>query len=228
MHRLDLIQQLIDRRRFRTYLEIGVSGGGVFFRVKCRKKIAVDPNFVFNWKGKLGEMWRNPSNIAASYFEMTSDQFFSTMSDKTFQGRTVDVVLVDGMHTFDYALRDVINSLKYLSEGGVIIMHDCNPLTEEATCSFDEWKGRGFTGYWNGDVWKVIPYLRQARPDLDVFVADCDHGLGIVRKSGHKALETAGPDVTSFRTLGFQDLKNSREKILNLRPASSLRDLVGD
>jgi len=228
MQRLELIQQLIDARGYSTYLEIGVLGGGVFFKVKCKRKIAVDPDFRFNWKGKLGEMWSNPSNIAASYFEMTSDRFFEIESDNAFGRTKVDLVLVDGMHEFDFALRDVENSLRYLSEDGVIVMHDCNPLTAEASCTYDEWKQRNFTGHWNGDVWKVILYLRQARTDLDVFVADCDHGLGVIAKLGPTKLESPAVNKAAIRALGFKDLDDNRTEWLNLKPPSYLTRFFGD
>src|SRR6185436_832014 len=76
MERLEVIQQVIRKRNLKTYLEIGVLGGHVFFKVNCRRKIAVDPHFKFNWRGRLGETIRNPDNMTARDFETTSDAFF--------------------------------------------------------------------------------------------------------------------------------------------------------
>ena len=42
MERLNVIQTVVDMTRAKTYLEIGVASGAVFFRVKARQKIAVD------------------------------------------------------------------------------------------------------------------------------------------------------------------------------------------
>lgn len=225
MERHTVIQKLIDNKNYKTYLEIGVLGGNVFFGVRCSKKIAVDPEFRFNWKGRLGETLRNPSNIKAEFFETTSDEFFEKEADSVFRKKKMDIALIDGMHEFDYVLNDVNNCLKYLSDGGTLVLHDCNPVTPESEVSFKGWKDRGYTGHWNGDVWKVIPYLRKYRPDLNVFVADCDHGLGIITLNGKKANTTEG-DREEFRRLTYDDLEKQRSTLLNLKPQSHLEEFL--
>jgi hypothetical protein len=39
MNRLDVIQQIIDRIKAKTYLEIGVKKGKVFLNVKAKKRL---------------------------------------------------------------------------------------------------------------------------------------------------------------------------------------------
>ena len=73
------------------------------------------------------------------------------------------------MHEYSYALRDVENTLKYLSENGVIILHDCNPQKKEDAVSFEEWKARDFKNTWNGDVWRTVLHLRSLRNDINIF-----------------------------------------------------------
>jgi hypothetical protein len=74
--------------------------------------------------------------------------------------------------------------LEFLKPDGVIIMHDCNPLSEVAALPAASYEHAanimGFSGEWNGDVWKTIVNLRSTRKDLDIFVLDCDQGLGII------------------------------------------------
>ena len=48
MKRIEVVQRIIDRKKARTYLEIGVSNGTNFFRIRVRKKTAVDPHFRFS------------------------------------------------------------------------------------------------------------------------------------------------------------------------------------
>ncbi len=43
MKRSDLIQKIVGAVNARTYLEIGISGGKNFFRIKAKYKFAVDP-----------------------------------------------------------------------------------------------------------------------------------------------------------------------------------------
>lgn len=225
MERQQVIQELIDKRNYKTYLEIGVLGGNVFFGIRCEKKIAVDPEFKFNWKGRVGESIRNLRNINATFFEVTSDEFFGKQAGPAFQKRKLDIALIDGMHEFDFVLNDVNNCLRYLSGDGVLVLHDCNPVTYEAGVSFKEWKDRGHSGYWNGDVWKVIPYLRKHRPDLDIFVADCDHGLGIISRNGGQAPATNG-SREEFKNMTYADLERRRNELLNLKPESHLAQFI--
>jgi len=222
MERSELIQTLIDRKKLRTYLEIGVSGGVVFFQIKCKKKIAVDPFFRFNWKGKLGEISRNITNWRNSYFEIKSDEFFSRLAPSFLRKKKIDICLIDGMHEFRYALNDVINTLDYLDQDGIIIMHDCNPQTAEAECSFSDWEKRGFTGLWNGDVWKVIVYLRALRNDLNIFVADCDHGLGVITRGKNENPLQGFKSFEEIDALSYKDLESNRTGLLNLKSVSYL------
>jgi hypothetical protein len=226
MDRLQLIQALINKKKFKTYLEIGVLGGQNFFQVKCSKKIAVDPQFKFNRNGRIGQGFKNLQNFWASFYEIASDDFFKIKADKVFSQRKLDIALVDGMHEFEFALNDVINSLRYLSDGGVIIMHDCNPLSKEAASSFQEWKDRNFKGHWNGDVWKVITYLKNTRADLDVFVADCDHGLGIITKAKELRSDLQYPSFDDINNLTYQEFDNNRISLINLKPESYLEQFL--
>src|ERR1700753_4069981 len=166
--RLELIQQLIKKNNYHNYLEIGVSIGTVFFRVHCQKKIAVDPEFGFSKFKVLTRTIRlgNFSNLTTKYFEKTSDDFFRDNAKALF-GQPLQLCLVDGMHEYSFALRDIENTLQYLDDNGVIIIHDCNPKKPENACTFKEWEKRGNTGEWNGDVWKAIVYLRSMREDID-------------------------------------------------------------
>lgn len=226
MERKKLIQTLIERRRFNTYLEIGVLGGYVFFDIRCKNKIAVDPEFRFNWKGRLGQMFRNVTNISARFFEVSSDIFFERYASKVLRKGSLDIVLIDGMHEFKYVLNDVVNSLEYLSDRGVIVLHDCNPLTEDAACSFEQWKERGYAGNWNGDVWKCIVYLIATRSDIDIFVANCDHGLGIITKSKRPNLNTEYSSLSKVNELTYADFDRNRDDLINLKPLSYLEEWI--
>lgn len=227
--RLALIQSLIDKNQFKNYLEIGVSIGTVFFRIRCKKKIAVDPVFGFNKFKILTRSIRlnNFSNLTARYFEKTSDDFFKSDANKLIHDK-LDICLVDGMHEYAYALNDIQNTLNYLSDDGVIIVHDCNPVAAENAFTYNEWKQRGFTGEWNGDVWKAIVYLRATRNDIDVFVADIDYGLGIVTKK-NKEVKQPLPfrSFEEVRSLDFSEFSKHRKEWLNLKPAQYLDEYFG-
>jgi hypothetical protein len=220
MDRSDVIQYLINKKKYKRYLEIGVFNGEVFFKIKAPHKYAVDPVFRFVRETKYKMMFKNVSNANAKYFTKTSDDFFKNDSPKLFSKRKIDICFIDGMHEFDFVLRDTLNTLKYLDDNGVIILHDCNPLTADAEVSYAEWKKRGFAAEWNGDVWKIIVYLRSLVDDINVFTLDTDQGLGIITKGlGRVKLNFTEEQI---RQMTFKDIDSNREQWLNLKPESYL------
>lgn len=117
MERLNIIQTVVEMTRAKTYLEIGVASGAVFFRVKARSKIAVDPRFEFSTMKQIRYLIKNPWNVTNKYYEMTSDEYFQNEGANV-ERRGLDVAFVDGLHTFEQSLRDVSNCLRYLNQGG--------------------------------------------------------------------------------------------------------------
>ena len=217
MNRLLIIRELLKHKKFNHYLEIGVFNGHNFFRVKSTFKIAVDPYFRASALRRLFKTLLNPFNLYNRYFEKSSDDFFREDAPKVFADRMVDIALIDGMHTYDFVLRDVENTLRYLQPEGVILLHDCNPLTPEAACSYQDWERRDFKGVWNGDVWKIIVHLRSMRPDLNVFVLDCDNGVGVVTRRKHGS-EMLGFTQEQISRLWYADFDANRKEWLNLQP----------
>lgn len=218
INRTYVIQNLLKQTRGKTYLEIGVRRGNTFLQIKAKKKLGVDPRFLISKKQKISSYFSNPSNIYNHYFAMTSDDFF-TCQKSLLEKVGLDVVFIDGLHTYQQSLCDVENSLKYLNSSGIIILHDCNPASsisamssyEDATAiQSDSWD-RG----WSGDVWKTIVHLRAKRRDVTAFVLDCDSGLGIVvPKASENQLKLTTDQIQS---LSYEDLNRERNQLLNLK-----------
>lgn len=229
LNRIKIIQRLIRASGAKNYLEIGVNTGACFLRVRAGNKIAVDPSFKIAPGRKLKYFFKNPTNFNNHYFNQTSDDFFSSQA-AMLKSNPPKIVFIDGLHTYEQSLQDVINSLKFLAEGGVILMHDCSPLTEAAAYpakSFDAVAGlsvEGYQGFWNGDVWKTIVHLRSLHPELEVCVIDCDHGVGVVRKGGSG--QSLGFSAQQIDNMTFKDLDADRQRLLNLKPPSFLDELA--
>jgi len=225
MNRLIVLKALMQHKTLRNYLEIGVFNGHIFFRIRSSFKVAVDPSFAFDNTRKAGKFFLNPYNFYNQYYQKTSDDFFAHDAANVFAKEKVELSLIDGMHEYEYALRDVENTLLHAKEGAVIVLHDCNPLTKDAACSFKEWNDRQFTGTWNGDVWRTILHLRSLRNDLTVFVLDDDHGLGIViKKKNEHPLPYTKEQISRFT---YEDFDANREKWLGLKPASYFYEFFG-
>ena len=229
MDRLSVIQTAMEMRGARTYLEIGVAGGAVFFRVKAKHKIAVDPRFGFSKIKQIRYLIKNPLNVWNKYYEMTSDEYFKSRSGDIEQSG-IDIAFVDGLHTFEQSLKDVQNCLRYLNKGGIIILHDCNPPSESAAfpaTSLDHAISEnlsGWTGDWCGDVWKTIVYLRSLDNNLRIFVLDCDMGVGIITRGSPDAMLDFTEEQVDM--LSYQHFENRRVELLNLKKPQFIVDLT--
>ncbi len=218
MHKTKVIQEIIKAINGQTYLEIGVAEGSTFVKIWARRKYAVDPNLSI--QKKLKRYVYNPTNVFNRYFEVPSNSFFETQQSLLKQ-YGLDVVFVDGLHTYSQAFKDVENSLRYLNAGGVIVMHDCSPPYEAAAVpalSLEHAASLnvpGWTGSWNGDVWKSIVYLRATRKDLRICVLDCDEGLGLITRG--QPDDMLGLSLDEVESMSYKQLDARRKELLNLK-----------
>ena len=229
--RVVICQAFLDAMGGGNYLEIGVNSGNSFIPIRASAKWGVDPAYTLTRRRILKYQLFSASGLKEErLFRVTSDDFFQKQSSMLSK-RGVDVAFLDGLHTYEQTLRDVLNTLKYLKPGGVILIHDCNPSSELAATHVESIevlikKGiPGWNGVWNGDVWKTIVHLRSLHPDLETVVLDCDQGVGVVRrKPGQKKLPfTAGEN----QKLSYAALDANRHAWLGLKPATYLREMLG-
>lgn len=160
MTRTNIINLLIERLGYTSYLEIGTQHlWSNYNNINAAKKVCIEP---FPIAGTESEI---------SYIG-TSDDYFSSIS----QDVKFDIVFIDGLHHDDQVLRDIENSLKHLNDNGTIVCHDCLPTTEHMQIRDNH------GGAWTGDVWKAIARLRVESIDLDIRVVNTDYGCGIIRR----------------------------------------------
>jgi len=162
---MDLIQQHLVPR---TYVEIGVSTGRTFqLALPGTRCVGIDP----------APRLARPVTRGQQIFTLSSDEFFATHDLRAvLGGDPLDLAFIDGMHHFEFALRDFINLERAAHPESTILIHDCLPENEEGAA-----RDRT-TVLWSGDVWRLIVLLRRWRPDLEVSVADWPPtGLGVVR-----------------------------------------------
>jgi len=151
------------------YLEIGTATGRSL-RVAPGRAIAVDPGFAI----RFDPVGSRPELHA---YRMTSDEFFASGAARRIAPK-IDLAFLDGLHLFEFLLRDFMNVERLCRPDSVIAMHDVIPLSHAAANR--DWD-RAVTQQWTGDVWKVVDILRRYRPDLTLVVADCrPSGLALV------------------------------------------------
>lgn len=149
------------------YFEIGVETGKTL-RFAKQFAIGVDPAL------KISEGFANWVKL----FQTESDTFFEQNDvDALLQGKKINFAFIDGLHTFDQALKDFENVERYSDANTVAVFHDIYPTTP-ITAARDR-----VTNFWLGDTWKVVPLLKEARPDLNIFtIPTYPSGLTVVTR----------------------------------------------
>jgi hypothetical protein len=130
--------------------------------------IGVDPKFQIE-RDVIG------SKPQCHLYQIGSDVFFRRFNPTTILGQSIQCAFLDGMHLFEFLLRDFANTEKHCSRNSLIILHDCLPSDPYMSVRSPKDPRRSLSacpGYWTGDVWKMLPILNQWRKDLQVVVTD--------------------------------------------------------
>ena len=178
--RSEIIQKIIDNKDYKNYLEVGCDKDENFSKINIEKKIGVDP-------------------LQGGTQRMTSDDFFKKNNEK------FDLIFLDGLHTYEQTIKDIDNSLKFLNNHGVVIIHDCLPKK-----IWNQIVPRVY-GHWNGDVWKAIVHSR-TYSYADTYTCIADHGLGIIFKRKNRDLLELKKD---FKNLKFSEYYHNHKKFMN-------------
>jgi hypothetical protein len=157
----EFLDALHQQMRFDWYLEIGSQTGRSLAKSRS-PSIAVDPEF----RIKYDVAGNKPS---LHLYQAASDDFFAAGHLKNLKAKP-NFSFLDGMHLFEFLLRDFINAEAAGNPTSVIAMHDCCPFGHGMTTRDIDNIPRG---PWTGDVWKLIPILQEYRPDLKIEVLDC-------------------------------------------------------
>lgn len=138
----------------KSYLEIGVHKGASLAAAGPHTLSAgVDPSFAI----------QNSIVSPTRLFKMTSDAFFQVFKSEELFGQKVDFAFLDGLHHFEQTFRDLVNTAKHAHENTVVAVHDMLPVHEIATLRDP------VTGFWTGDVWKMIYLVREFFPNLEIW-----------------------------------------------------------
>tara|TARA_B100000787_G_C16090483_1_gene248698 strand:- start:58 stop:732 length:675 start_codon:yes stop_codon:yes gene_type:complete len=180
--RVKIIQEIIEFKKYNNYLEIGCDNDDLFSKIKINFKIGVDP-------------------ISGGTLRITSDDFFKENKD------TFDIIFIDGLHHYKQVKKDIINSLNCINENGVIILHDCMPI------SYLEQAVPRSQHLWTGDVWKAFVEIR-TKEDCDSYTCLADKGLGIVMKRTNKNQLSIKMD--NFQKLKFKDYYYNHQTMMNI------------
>lgn len=197
MNRTSIINTLAKDIGATTYLEIGLYRSELNFdKIQVQDKVSVDPD---------------PN--AKAKFVMTSDEYFENLCDKEF-----DIVFIDGLHTGTQVLRDIRNSMRFLSQNGVIVCHDM--MGDSPRTASEEQLGNP----WTGTCWRAIAALRKEPEFCDnwkVCTVDCDWGCAVIRRGSMSILEIPHSELI---TMSFKESLPYRKSILNVISVAEFMD----
>lgn len=208
MHHVQIINHLIRRYGYKTYLEIGVANPKLCFDgIMAENKTGVDPEL---------NGWRYD-------YRMESDEFFSFLH----AGRTEfppdmkwDCIFIDGLHLAEQVEKDVVNSLRHLAEGGTIVMHDCSPPHPMIAREVYQ-PDYPVPGEWCGTTWKAFYKFRHTRSDLLMWCVNTDCGVGIIQRGNGGAIPNDNPYYS------YEIMDRNRKLHLNLITPEEFLGLFG-
>lgn len=159
MTRHEFLLELHELLRPRGYLEIGVhTGDSLRLVIPGTPAIGIDP------APQVNRVLSSGTQVIKS----TSDNFFSPFPDanNALVPDPLDLAFIDGMHLYEYALRDFLNIEQYANSRTVVVFDDVLPRNQEEAAR------EQCPGDWAGDVWKVTGLLKAYRPGLQVHTVD--------------------------------------------------------
>ena len=204
----DQLQRIHRQLKPRTYLEIGVfKGQSLRLADPQTRAIGIDP---------VPQLEQPPGPLQTVH-AIASDDFFAQHDViAELGGERIELAFIDGMHHFEYALRDFINIERLATPQSIVLVHDCYPLDRQTSSRKCE------THFWSGDVWRLIPLLKKYRPDLSInVIAAPPTGLGIIRgldPESRVLSERLEDIVAEFMALDYAALDGCKAETLNRYP----------
>lgn len=159
MQYLDLLAMLHHLLAPQAYLEIGVWRGDSL-ALAAGPAVGIDPAPQIACDIVGAKPW-------LKLYQTTSDEFFAHHeAARVLEGAALELAFIDGMHLFEHALRDFRNVERWSSRFGAVAIHDVIP--PDPAWATRERRSQA----WTGDVWRIVPCLRDHRPDLRLHVID--------------------------------------------------------
>ncbi|WP_299880736.1 class I SAM-dependent methyltransferase [uncultured Cocleimonas sp.] len=214
---LTALKSFHKRIKPKRYIEIGVCKGASFELVDPRvHAIGIDPDPQLDVKD-LPEKHVVRVETSDSYF--SSDKII-----KDLEGDPFDMAFLDGMHLFEFALRDLMNLEKYSKPTSVVFIHDLYPMNAETA------KRDRIADFWSGDVWKLVLCLQKYRPDLDLSILPCPPtGLGAVTKLDSNStvlIDNYSEIIKEYIDMTYEEIKQNKSEKLKLLSIDEMESVM--
>jgi hypothetical protein len=206
LSRLDVVQGLLDMYEEPRYLEVGVHSGETLFGVRAAARVGVDPHFRFD----VDEARRTQPQC--ELWPVESDEYFGRIASPATR---FDVVFLDGLHTFEQTLRDLLNALALLADGGVVVVDDVQPSSSVAAIGHLERFVAVRTALevesrdWMGDVYRLVFFVDSFLQQLSYRTVADTHGQMVVWRAPRESVSRR--PLEEIARLTYEDLALERD-----------------
>jgi hypothetical protein len=208
-NKVDIINLLIHKYSYTSYLEISTPTTGRRFAEIDRASLEHCHRILYRCGPKFDDghevTWRSADKTLETAF-----------AEASIAARPYDVVLVDSFHTYACSARDLSLALSLASSGGIVVMHDASPPTQDLTTP------EFIKGPWCGQSYAALIDLLLRRPSLEVYVVDVDFGVAVLRSDSRARHTISGPLAAAWTAIGddparrFAFFQAHRQELLNL------------
>lgn len=203
-HRGDFIKNVVESKNFKKYLEIGIEH---------------DPKSPYRLLNLIDKHAIDIDASTGAKYVMTSDDFFYKLANNQLEGLNNNykwnAIFIDANHNAEYVYRDLINSLKYLEDDGIIFLHDVLPIGYERTLEVPTSYMNCHIPVMNCDAWKVFHYVLKHRQDLHACsVPEAQAGLGIITKCKENNRKLLNNNINMF--FQYSQIQDNFVKYMNV------------
>jgi hypothetical protein len=204
MLRADVVQGFLNRFTNPSYLEVGVESGVTFHALNAHRKVAVDPRFAF-------QVPEPRITQAVEYHEVLSDDYFGGLGPET---EKFDVIYLDGLHTAEQTLRDILNSVEYLADNGVLVIDDVLPTTYSSSLpSVDDVllirshrPPEAADESWMGDIYRLVFFVESLMQGYSYATVKENHGQLVMWRAQRKSVLNPAQTLTQIGSLDFANM----------------------
>ena len=218
--RAQVVQAMLRFFDAPRYLEVGVFRGETFFAVEASAKVAVDPAFQFDSAAAAAE------HPHCRFHAVTSDAYFGAL-DRT---ERFEVIYLDGLHTADQTLRDLLNAIGCLAPGGIIVVDDVFPSSLAAAATTPE-RADGLRKRlgvgdrdWMGDVYRLVPFVDSFLQRWSFRCVADNHGQLVMWEAPRAAVEPRL--LGAVVTMGYDDALLERRRFRFARLATIVSEIA--
>lgn len=218
LSRFEVVQSFLDLFERPAFLEIAAFQSDTFDRVAAHIKVLIDESSVYEATNRI----ENSRKI--SVFPFPSAHYFYAISDEQ---NKFDVIYIDGLHTFEQSLRDLLNSIARLNPNGVIIIDDIIPNSYVASLPDLALVNRLWTQMgmqdvsWMGDVFKLVFLIQSSFQQYSYATVQETRGQLVLWPGRRPASELVDRKIRRISRLEYSDVIE-HEKIFNIRPFAEI------